>query len=63
MYATTEQTTKIEQADKHKRKETTKITKKTAQEQNTNGKHAKRDHVKEERHRTKKAAKQNPLSI
>jgi hypothetical protein len=37
---------KEEQADKHTRKEAKISRRKTAQEQNTNGKHAECDHVK-----------------
>jgi hypothetical protein len=47
-------------ADKHTRKEKTKITKENSTGTKHNGKHAECDHVKE---RQKKSAKQNPLSI
>jgi hypothetical protein len=53
-------TTRKEQADKHARKETTKITKENSTGSKHKWKHAECDHVKK---RQKKAAKQNPSSI
>jgi hypothetical protein len=52
-----------EQADKHTRKETTETRRKTAQEQNTNGKLAEYDHVKKRQKKSGEAASFKHMKI